>query len=419
MPKLVKYAAIQEAFETNPEEFKQAVYDATDNAAASASADLYDLATISAGLLRDWNEALDALRKDDLNPNVMSSPRNAIAARLQSILSLHANEVSTPGRYEVQFDSHDLAGWIKLEWRRLFRPDLHPWVFPSPAPEIISDQAVVALFADWGTGLYGAPVISRSIEALPRCDVSLHLGDTYYSGAPDEIATRLIADWPKRAGTVNRTLNGNHDMYSGGQGYFDALETFFKQSASCFAMQNANWILVCLDTAYKDADLFGSQVAWLTSIVQAAGTRKLILFSHYQPFSYFESQGPKLQKALSNLLNTQRIHAWFWGHEHRLVLYEPHSRWGFKGRCIGNGGFPNFRDKLDTSPSASYEFVNLKQQALEVPAAKVLDGPNPWITEDPQKYSPHGFVLLEFDGPNAFETYKLADSVAVTARTAL
>ena len=81
-----------------------------------------------------------------------------------------------------------------------------------------------------------------------------------------------MGNWPKRpAGTINRALNGNHEMYSGGKGYFQAVAGFFQQPASCFALQNADWILVCLDTAYEDFDLDAKQVAWLKSIVNAAG----------------------------------------------------------------------------------------------------------------------------------------------------
>jgi len=32
------------------------------------------------------------------------------------------------------------------------------------------------------------------------------------------------------------------------------------------------------------------QVAWLKSIVDAAGARKLLLFSHHQPFSQLDAQ---------------------------------------------------------------------------------------------------------------------------------
>jgi hypothetical protein len=254
---------------------------------------------------------------------------------------------------------------------------------------------------------------------MDRCDVVLHLGDTYYSGADDEITGRLVGDWPTRDGrTVNRSLNGNHEMYSGGQGYFRALNTFFNQPASCLAMQNSKWILACLDTAYVDFDMDGAQVNWLESIVAAAGTRKLILFSHHQPFSQLDAQGPKLQVALAGLLNQQRIHAWFWGHEHRLVLYEPHPKWGLKGRCVGNGGFPGFRDNLTSTPSTVYQWVSLPP-APHAPAAKVLDGPNFWIPEDPMRYSPHGFLTLDFVDDKVFETYYVPNKIAVSARMQL
>src|SRR5216684_4276495 len=222
---------------------------------------------------------------------------------------------------EVKFDNNDLLGWLGTGLRILFDTDLQPWIAPPEIPETIADDARIVVFGDWGTGMYGAPIIRNTIvNKLTRCDVALHLGDTYYSGADDEIERRLVGDWPLRANTVNRALNGNHEMYSGGVGYFRALAGFFKQPASCFAMQNANWILVGLDTAYKDFDLAPDQVAWLKRIVAAAGPqRKLILFSHHQPFSQLDDQGPNLQVALTDLLEQTRITAWFWGHEHRLV----------------------------------------------------------------------------------------------------
>jgi hypothetical protein len=201
-------------------------------------------------------------------------------------------------------------------------------------------------------------------------------------------------------------------MYSGGEAYFQALIDFFKQPASCFALQNSNWIVVCLDTSYEDFNLDEKQVDWLKSIVSAAGTRKLILFSHHQPFSQLDLQGPKLQIALADLLNKQRIHAWFWGHEHRLVLYEPHRTWGFKGRCIGNGGFPGFRDDLPGAQGSIYHWIILSEQP-HVPGARLLDGPNFWIPQDTEGFSPHGYVVLDFDGDKVWETYRVPNNIGI------
>ena len=250
-------------------------------------------------------------------------------------------------------------------------------------------------------------------ELCSRCDVVLHLGDTYYSGEIDEVRDRLIGNWPERpAGTINRTLNGNHEMYSGGKGYFQALSSFFQQPASCFALQNSQWILVCLDTAYQDFNLDEKQVAWVNSIVNAAGTRRLLLFSHHQPFSQLDDQGPNLQIALADLLNTQRIHAWFWGHEHRLVLYDPHPTWGFKGRCIGHGGFPAFREDLPDAHGNVYQWLILPAQP-QAPKAQLLDGPNFWIPQEPEGFSPHGYVVLDFDGDTVWETYRVPNNIGL------
>ena len=429
---VVPYAQIQQAFHTDPAHLMEAVSQSAGQAAGGDAA-------LQAQMIAAWNDAASALQKGD-HGGVMSSAQNDIASRLQSLIASKADEagktittrgdvpVITPngtqsvsfGVREVKFDNEDLIGWLGMAWKLIFKPEKHAWIDPPTAPETIADDARLAVFADWGTGLYGAPVIAQSIQKLDRCDVALHLGDTYYSGSDEEIHDRLVSDWPVRADgkTVNRSLNGNHEMYSGGAGYFDALGDFFHQPASCFAMQNANWLLVCLDTAYVDFDLDPAQVAWLKAMVAAAGTRKLILFSHHQPFSQLDLQGPKLQVALADLLNQGRIHAWFWGHEHRLVLYDPHPKWGFKGRCIGNGGFPAFRDQLTATPSHVYVWVNMPT-APHAPAAQLLDGPNFWITEDPMRYSPHGFLTLDFDGANAWETYHMPDGIAVTPRNPL
>jgi len=437
---VVTYAHIQEAIDKNPDQFQHSVYQAADKAAGGDPNERTQL-------IDNWNDGLTTFKDDSktARSDVMSTPRNPVASRLQTMLATQAGQAvqagetgklsvirpaqdiftdkgekfSVPQVEEVKFDNDDLFGWLGMAWKFIFKPDVHPWLSPPPVPEAIPDDAHIAFFADWGTGLYGAPAIAKAIVALPRCDVVLHLGDTYYSGADIEVTRRLVGDWPSRGGiTINRSLNGNHEMYSGGHGYFDALGSFFHQPASCFAMQNSNWVLVCLDTAYLDFNLDPAQVAWLKSIADAAGTRKLILFSHHQPFSQLDSQGPHIQEALADLLNKQRIHAWFWGHEHRLVRYDAHSKWGFKGRCIGNGGFPAFRDDL-IKPGNTYVWVDMPARPSGVPAAKVLDGPNFWVAEDPMKYSPHGFVTLEFDGDKVWETYYTPDHISVTARMQL
>jgi len=344
--------------------------------------------------------------------------RAAAAGQVETLAAPQAiktpsGESFAPAVLSVKFDNDDIAGWLQMAPELIFKPPKAAWIDPPPVAEPIPDDARIAVFGDWGTGLYGAPAISQTIAGLERCDVVLHVGDTYYSGEETEVHARLVGDWPKRpVGTINRSLNGNHEMYSGGKGYFQALQDFFGQPASCFAMQNSNWVLACLDTAYEDFDISKAQVAWLNNIVAAAGTRKLILFSHHQPFSQLDEQGPKLQVALADLLKQQRIHAWFWGHEHRLVLYDPHPLWGLKGRCIGNGGFPAFRDDLPDAHGDLYQWLILPPQP-HAPGARLLDGPNFWIPQDPEGFSPHGYVFLEFDGDTVSEIYRTPDNIGL------
>jgi hypothetical protein len=430
---VVTYAAFLEAFQQDPGQ----IHDAVEKAAARvANGD----PVMQQKLVAEWNNAIGALTKsakpglalEQSGGGVMHTPQNDMAARIQSMLvqqatakgqvgTLHpAATVATPHGESfapavlfVKFDNDDIAGWLGMLPELIFKPPKAAWIEPSPVPEPIPDDARIAVFGDWGTGLYGAPAIAQSIVGLDRCDVVLHVGDTYYSGEDTEVHDRLVGDWPKRpAPTVNRSLNGNHEMYSGGKGYFQALADFFHQSASCFAMQNANWILVGLDTAYNDFDLDAKQVAWLEAIVAGAGTRKLILFSHHQPFSQLDDQGPKLQVALTNLLKGQRIHAWYWGHEHRLVIYDPHPVWGFKGRCIGNGGFPSLRDDLPGVGGDIYQFIKLAPQPF-APSATLLDGPNFWITQAPEQFSPHGYVFLQFDGASVSEIFRVPNNIGL------
>jgi len=430
---VVQYATFQEAFQRNPDQLNSAVQDAASQAAGGDPA-------VQQSLIAAWHNAIGVLSQDakpilkkgDQGKAILHTPQNEIASRLQTLVAKQATAAGqvqtiqppqtieiptgnsfTPGVLSVQFDNDDLAGWLRMAPELIFKPPKAEWSDPPPVAQTIPDNARIALFADWGTGLYGAPAITKCIEGLDRCDVVLHLGDTYYSGENDEIRDRLIGNWPNRpAGTINRSLNGNHEMYSGGEGYFQALSSFFQQPASCFALQNSQWILVCLDTAYQDFNLDEKQVAWVNSIVNAAGTRRLLLFSHHQPFSQLDDQGPNLQIALADLLNTQRIHAWFWGHEHRLVLYDPHPTWGFKGRCIGHGGFPAFREDLPDAHGNVYQWLILPAQP-QAPKAQLLDGPNFWIPQEPEGFSPHGYVVLDFDGDTVWETYRVPNNIGL------
>jgi hypothetical protein len=150
-----------------------------------------------------------------------------------------------------------------------------------------------------------------------------------------------------------------------------------------------------------------------------------VLFSHQQPFSRLDSQGPKLQKALKRLLVDQRITAWYWGHEHECVIYEPHAQWKLLGRCLGNGGIPSARKTAVTSaPDSGRPAVNgctwrRLTATSDSPACIVLDGPNMDMEEasDQKKFVPHGFMTLEFAAHKLVERVFLSNGAELYSNT--
>ena len=359
-------------------------------------------------------------------PGVMAAVPNQLASLMQSrmleepppgdpmVLAAPAEETA----FEVKYDEHDILGWVGsvFTWWRKIVPE--PWKTPPDKPEPIGNgrRLRLAMMADWGTGLYGAPVCAQSVEADSRAfDLVLHLGDIYYSGTQSEVHARFLDKWPKRPEALHRACNGNHEMYTGGEGYFRVLLPAFKQPSSYFAFQNDFWVLVGLDSAYADHDLAGDQAAWLERIVQAAGDRRVVLFSHHQPYSLFDSQGPKLVKKLGALLPHKKIFAWYWGHEHRCVLFDPHPAWGTLGRCIGHGGYPYFRDDLSAYPADGPGWRRIEAKNL-VPGAVVLDAPNPYVEGEADKYGANGYVTLEFDERRLNEVIHAPDGAVLRQR---
>ncbi len=341
------------------------------------------------------------------------------ASLLQSALARDARvETELAGEVrQVKFGTGlgggDILGWLKSVFDWVDRTQAHPIVRPATTvPDVLPDRARVAMTGDWGTGLYGAPKIAQQMTRMGVFDLLLHLGDVYYSGTREEEQARFVDVWPRAAGRVSRTLNSNHEMYSGGYGYFELALPALGQASSYFAFQNSHWLLVGLDTAYVDHDMDNQQVAWLNAVVRQAARRKVVLFSHQQLFSRLADQGPKLQRALRHLLESRAIAAWYWGHEHQCLVYDTHPRYGLLGRCLGNGGIPEPRERVVKEAPVHSRAGAVCWKRLEAtsdsPGCLALDGPNPDVREDPDKFVPHGFMTLELDGPVLTERVFLA-----------
>jgi hypothetical protein len=203
-------------------------------------------------------------------------------------------------------------------------------------------------------------------------------------------------------------------MYSGGDYYFTKTLPTFNQDASYFAFQNKHFTLIGLDVAHTDHAIDNPQVMWLQGILNQAGDRKIVLFSHHQLFSCFESQGDKLwgNPGFGAILNSKRIFAWYWGHEHRCAIYQdPDPRSGLLGRCIGHGGMPQGRKKTRNLPEAGgFGNADWRQAAAKiaggvqlVPRSAILEGPNPLIPGEEDDFTPHGYGVLTLDNSHLIE----------------
>jgi hypothetical protein len=242
----------------------------------------------------------------------------------------------------------------------------------SAQPLPMKPGATVAIIGDWGTGTAEATALLGQVAAH-KPDVLIHLGDIYYSGTPAECQDnfRTVIDHvfgrPTNPMPVF-SLSGNHDMYSGGEGYYGLLPTLnapgLRQPASFFCLRSEDnkWQFAAMDTGLHDNDPFNvdtvltflepDEQQWLTARI-AEFEGKTILLSHHQLFSALAQIGPanaagNLAPVNPYLLTSymafakaarQKIAAWFWGHEHMLTIYEPYQELD-KGRCVGCGAIP-------------------------------------------------------------------------------
>src|ERR1043166_3025411 len=389
-------------------------------ASRDAGASPAERAAVMAAIGDVLNELRRAERKQ--GARVLTTPHHAAAARLQSLVASGEAadlkfEPLPSGGLEAKFDTHDWLGWATValaKLKHLIPPEM---VRPkSDVAEPFPDSGRIALLGDWGTGLYGAPQIANAVLRDPDPFVMLlHLGDVYYSGSDREVKERFLDVWPSRSGAVNRALNSNHEMYSGGYAYFGITLPRFGQEGSYFACQNQHWTLVGLDVAYRDHAIDDRQVAWLGNILAKAGDRRVVLFSHHQLYSHFSAQGTKLfgHPEFGEILRSKRIFAWYWAHEHRCVLFEqPDANFGLFGRCIGHSGMPESRDATRDLPRATekiYERAEWRRSpeqisdGLALPSAVALEGRNEFIKDEEDKFTPHGYAVLTLDGPHLKE----------------
>jgi hypothetical protein len=305
------------------------------------------------------------------------------------------------GRAEL-FGAFEITdpGWVNslvaMAWRRLH--DRHAFKEAPAAPQSLAADARIVLVADWGSGIPRARNVAAQIRKIIEPDIGrrqqhvIHLGDVYYSGWKREYDKNFLEPWPVQDGEPvgSWSCNGNHDMYSGGHAYFGHMlgdpRFAAQQGSSWFSLENDDWQLLALDTAYEDHALRDPQGAWVADKLRRNAGRRTMLLSHHQLFSAYASDGPKIREKLTEPLRSGRIDAWFWGHEHRCVFYEDGHEGVGKARLIGHGGVPVYAHHEPLTPPATYQFTT--------------SFPTAW-----EEWALMGFAVVELSGRDADVRY--------------
>ena len=271
-------------------------------------------------------------------------------------------------------------GWVEaFEQWLLHLEDKAPFN-TSPQTIPIADHASFAIAGDWGTGDWkeNAPStkVGKQIEKL-AADYTIHLGDVYYAGTDEQEINNLVESWPMGS-KGGFSLNSNHEMYNGALSYYhQALVNKFTEQKGCsyFALENSDWLIVGLDTAYNadpmdlylKGNLDDGQISWLKTLSK---NKRIMMLSHHEGYDIKGETKTQVYKQVIEGLG-QEPHMWYWGHAHNAIVYNPKG--SFYGRCIGHGAIPygNATELEGNSQVAWYETESAQDPAIPL---RVLNG---------------------------------------------
>jgi len=324
--------------------------------------------------------------------------------------------------------------WIRNYLAYVFHPK-HPFPPHTFSPraamydlcdESGSQSVRVALAGDWATGTEEAERVAEQMKKF-KPHFTIHIGDVYYVGDPPEINENCLGirnpnnnyapvTWPLGS-RGSFAMNGNHEMYANGGGYFDLFlprlglcegGKMTGQQTSFFCLQNEYWRIIAIDTSYNsvgipileqiplvntipgvggDCRLPDELMDWLTLVVfkEPPDQRGIVIMSHQQYYSGFEGEFLKPAQQLWQA-GIQRPVLWFWGHEHRLAGYDLYGSDKLKafGRCVGHSGMP----------------LSLGDPRTGKPQPIFYD-----VRRGASNFGVNGHVNLSFEGPRLTTSY--------------
>jgi hypothetical protein len=281
----------------------------------------------------------------------------------------------------------NIWGWVKDYIKNRFGGKEAFRAYPKDGDEGVyplfkgmDGRTVLAVASDWATNTSDAALIGQFMRQ-EDADYTLHLGDIYFVGTPQEVEVNFGKKGDKNdhgswayGSKGFLALPGNHEFYSKGIGFYDNLlsktyvatseNTSVNQKAGFFCLENKYWRIIGLDTGYTSVgipiiefifpakcELRKEQVDWLRDVVKLGDPndkRGIIIMSHHQYFTAFEG-GQSFERPaeqIAEIMGEKKSKMpviWYWGHQHILSLYELNKVGkGIPayGRCIGHGGMP-------------------------------------------------------------------------------
>ncbi|MFQ5636440.1 MAG: hypothetical protein ACE5IR_00415 [bacterium] len=280
------------------------------------------------------------------------------------------------------------------------------------------EKLSVALFADFGTGLYHSKYIARNIAAL-QPDYAIHLGDVYYAGRAEEFKLHFRQPLEPVLKTSRLfTMNSNHEMFSGGFPYFAYIDhkraprpgrVTQEQEGSYFCIRNVKYQIIGIDTAYhidgRHPEKHLNQ--WLGERLgegKAANPKCVNIFlSPNEPYELGKDTLTDLYLDLREFVDDKLIDFWFWGNTHYCTLFKKSDKAPFTGSCIGHGGHPIYKKDVEKN-KAKHEKLTKKS---DIPAADWVDtSPKfPKETKLRPDMANHGFCHMELEPNTVRLTY--------------
>jgi hypothetical protein len=326
--------------------------------------------------------------------NGFRSPAGSIFRTAVGLFKVFAGKLSRPVYHNWKREGNGNIEFSTIEWR-------------------VPSKGRIALLSDWGTGYFDAEMVLRAACAFEP-DAIIHLGDVYFAGTELECRRKFLDPMRRHAHRGSErtpipifNMAGNHDYYSGGFGFHWLLGELndgdAAQPASYFTLRSEDdgWQFLAMDTGYDSrhdvvhSHRFGyipqpDEIEWLEHKLRTF-TGRTFLLSHHQAFSNMSSMGgdeddreppfDRMNRRMMQIVEpyVDAVAAWFWGHEHNLMIYEDYH--GVKARCIGHSGRPMRARTVEEETSWRY--------AIQGGRLNQRDGTG-WLN--------HGFEIVDLNG---------------------